>query len=107
MNEENQNPDDARLRAMLRQSLPAAPLPPRFQQEVWRRIERAEAGHSVEKRNWLDLIASWIVRPKLAFASAAVLVLMGALLGVREGFQTARHDAQTRYLAAVAPDVLR
>jgi hypothetical protein len=29
------------------------------------------------------------------------------LLGVRDGGQIARHDAQARYLAVVAPDSLR
>jgi hypothetical protein len=36
-----------------------------------------------------------------------MLVLIGTVFGVREGVQTARHEAQTRYLTAVAPDVLR
>jgi hypothetical protein len=106
MNELDQNPDDARLRALLHESRQAVALPPRFQEHVWRRIEHADASQSVERQNWVDLVAIWLTRPKLAFAAVAVLVLMGALLGVREGVQTARHEAQTRYLTAVAPDVL-
>jgi hypothetical protein len=36
-----------------------------------------------------------------------VLIVAGALLGVRNGSQMANHDAQARYLAAVAPNSLR
>lgn len=107
MNELNQNGDEARLRALLRESRPVGVLPPRFQENVWRRIEHAEANQSSEKQGWLDLVAGWLMRPKLAFAAVAVLVLMGTFLGVREGVQTARDSAQTRYLTAVAPNVLR
>lgn len=107
MNELNQNADEARLRALLRESRPVGVLPPRFQENVWRRIEHAEAGQSVERQRWLDLVAGWLMRPKLALSTVAVLVLIGAFLGVREGVQTARDEAQTRYLTAVAPNVLR
>jgi hypothetical protein len=34
-------------------------------------------------------------------------MLAGVLLGSHDGVQTARHDAQARYLAAVAPNSLR
>jgi hypothetical protein len=34
-------------------------------------------------------------------------VLAGGLLGVRDGVQHARQDAQAHYLAAVAPNSLR
>jgi hypothetical protein len=107
MNELNQNADETRLRALLRESRPVGVLPPRFQENVWRRIEQAEAGQSAEKLGWLDSVAGWFMRPKLALAAVAVLVLIGAFLGVREGIQTARDEAQTRYLTAVAPNVLR
>ena len=37
----------------------------------------------------------------------AVLLVAGALFGTLEGSQTARHDAQMRYLASVAPESVR
>jgi hypothetical protein len=40
-------------------------------------------------------------------ATAAVLLVAGALLGVRDGNQMAHQDAQARYLAVVAPNSLR
>lgn len=107
MNGINQKQDEARLRALLRESKSTSPLPPRFQENVWRRIERVEVGQPGDRRNWLDALVNLVLRPRLAFAAVAVLVLMGTVLGVREGVQTAHHEAQARYLTAVAPDALR
>lgn len=101
-------PDDARLGALLSESRTSPSLPPRFQENVWRRIESAEARNiSLNDGNWLDAMVSWIFRPRLAFAVVAVLVLAGVGLGWNQGAQLARHDAQARYLAAIAPNSLR
>jgi hypothetical protein len=83
-------------------------LPPRFQEGVWRRIEQVEATTGNERReSWLDAIVFKVLRPRFAMATAIVLVLAGSFVGVREGRQMARQDAQARYLAAVAPNSLR
>ena len=107
---ENMNSDDAKLSTLLREaSRPAGPaLPPRFQENVWRRIEDAEAPvPSTSRLSWLDALAALVLRPRFALATVAVLIVAGALLGVRDGGQIARRDAQTQYLAAVAPAALR
>jgi len=105
MNQENTNPDDARLTALLRRSRPLPSLPPRFQEGVWRRIEDAAA--PVKPESWLDSLAALMLRPRFAFATVAALVLAGVLLGGYDGTHVARQDAQARYLAAVAPNPLR
>jgi hypothetical protein len=108
MNERKPNLVAAKFEALLRESRPSPPLPPRFQENVWRRIESADARNvPAGAGNWLDAIAAWILRPRLAFAVVTVVVLAGMGLGWREGEQFARHDAQARYLAAVAPNSLR
>jgi hypothetical protein len=115
MNKENVNSDpgcaeanDARLIMLLRESRIAPALPPRFQEGVWRRIEDAAApSKSIGSVAWLDTLAALMLRPRLAFATVAVLALMGVLLGTYQGTQVARHDAQARYLAVVAPNPLR
>ncbi len=96
---------DEKFRSLLRDNRPASPLPPRFQENVWRRIENAAA--PAKKESWLDALASLILRPRFAVATAAVLVFAGTLLGTHEGSQTARHDAQNRYVAYIAPNTLR
>ena len=100
-------PDDARLGTLLRESRPAPSLPPRFQENVWRRIKNEEAlSTSTIAASWMDAFAIWLVRPRLAVAVAAVLVLMGVGLGWNNGERLARTDAQTRYLSVVAPNAL-
>jgi len=96
-------PEDETLRALLREARPAPSLPPRFEENVWRRIERAEAADA----SWLDVVARWLMRPRLALAAVAVVAILGLGLGWQDGYQLARHDAQIRYLAAVAPSSLR
>ena len=105
MKENNIHPDDAKFSALLRSARVSPSLPPRFQQNVWRRIEDAEA--PVKPASWLDALAAMILRPRFAFAAAAVLLLAGVSVGTLEGWQVARHDAQMNYLASVAPSSLR
>ena len=104
MKNENTHPDDVKISGLLRAARATPSLPPRFQENVWRRIEVAAAAPS---GSWLDALAVLILRPRLAFAAAAVLLVAGGLLGAQEGSQTTRHDAQARYVAYVAPNALR
>ena len=105
MKKENFNSADAKLGALLRESRSFPALPPRFQQNVWRRIEDAEA--PVMPASWLDALANLILRPRFAVAAVAALMLIGVFAGMQEGRQMARHEAQLNYLAAVAPHSLR
>lgn len=95
--------DETKLSALLREARPSPELPPRFQENVWRRIEHTEESVAVSD-TWLDRLATWVLRPQLAFALAATLVLAGAGLGWSHGEQLARSEAQARYVSAVAPN---
>ena len=99
------NPDDTKLREVLRATRPSPSLPPRFQENVWRRIGDADA--PVKSDSWLDALAALVLRPRFALATATALLVAGALLGVREGGVAANQTAQQQYLAAVAPASLR
>jgi hypothetical protein len=105
MKENNQLSEDPQLGALLREGHVSPGLPPRFQQNVWRRIEDAEA--PVKSESWLDALAKVILRPRIAIAAAVVMLLAGILTGTMEGRQMARHDAQMNYLASVAPQSVR
>jgi hypothetical protein len=102
---ENMNPDDAKFRETLRAARPSPSLPPRFQENVWRRIEDAES--PAKSGSWLDAFAALILRPRFAYATVAALVLAGVLLGTYSGAQTAKQTEQARYVALVAPNSLR
>ncbi len=99
------NPDDLKLRKTLQGALPSPPLPPRFQESVWRRIENAEIPLKTE--SWLDTFASLILRPRFAYTTVVMLALAGILLGSHQGAQSVKHDEQERYLMLVAPNSLR
>jgi len=113
---ENMNPDpgsnrgsaeasDTRFREVLRAARPSPSLPPRFQENVWRRIEDAEA--PVKSGSWIDALIALVLRPRFAYATVATLMLAGVLLGTYQGAQNVKQTEQARYLAAVAPDSLR
>ena len=105
MKKENSHPDDVKLGALLHTARISPSLPPRFQQNVWRRIENAEAPVQSESR--IEALVSWILRPRLAFASVTILMLAGILLGAQQGAKAARQDAQARYIASVSPHATR
>jgi hypothetical protein len=105
MKENNQTPGDSQLSALLREARVSPGLPPRFQQNVWRRIEDAEA--PAKSASWLEAIANFILRPRFAVSAAALMLLAGVLAGTFEGRQMARHEAQMNYLASEVPHVLR
>ena len=96
---------DARFSAVLRTARPSPSLPPRFQENVWRRIAEAEV--PAKSGSWLDAFAALVLRPRFAYATVATVVLAGVLLGTYQGAQTVRQGEQARYLAAVAPNSLR
>jgi hypothetical protein len=99
------NIEEVQLQALLRESRATPALPPHFQQNVWRRIEDAES--APRPAAWLDAVAALVLRPRFAYAAAAVLLLAGVGLGAQEGRHIARQEAQMNYLASVAPHSLR
>ncbi len=108
MNTSGQIPDDGKLRALLRESRTAPELPPGFQKAVWRRIEQAETPADIlSATDWLDRLASWLLRPGRAFATAAAMLVLGISLGIAQGASHARDVAKARYLESVSPPALR
>jgi hypothetical protein len=108
MKKEHFNPTDEKLGALLRTSRVSPSLPLRFKENVWRRIEDAEAPiKSGENITWLEALAALILRPQFTYATIAGLMLGGILLGAYNGVQTNQHNAEARYIALVAPNPLR
>ena len=108
METNNQMPDDRRLHTLLRESRVEPELPPGFENTVWRRIERAERpAPALPAADWLDALAAWFLRPRRAFATAAVVLVLGLSLGIVRGANSANDLAKARYLDAVSPPALR
>lgn len=82
------------------------PLPPRFQEQVWKRIERAEApGLTL----W-DALRGWFTmafaRPAFAVAYVSVLLVTGLALGfVQASHKAASWERQleARYVQSIDP----
>ncbi len=101
--------DDEALRGLLREWKVATPLPPRFQEQVWRRIESegadAIAAPSPWSRlqNWIDSV---LPRPALAVAYIVVLLATGAGMGWTQAQRETSHVSEVlslRYVKSVDP----
>jgi len=104
----NPAPDNEEpLRDVLRQWVVDTPLPPRFQEQVWRRITLAEA--SPAPSLWtrlLNLAEVTLPIPRFAYSYVAILLLLGVGAGSWAAQRhTARLDASlgSRYIQSVDP----
>ena len=109
MNTNPSNENDPALRATLKEWKLTSPVPPRFQEQVWKLIERAEATTVSPGLVWASLtdwIATMLPRPALAVAYVTVLLAVGATVGWTQGRQeTSRFgdELSVRYVRAVDP----
>jgi hypothetical protein len=98
---------DDRLSRALRKWKVTASLPPRFQEGVWQRIARSEAGPKATGwKEFMRMIEAAFRRPALAVCYVAILLLVGLSAGVVQARQDAARmqDALgARYLQAVDP----
>ena len=103
MNESNEDP---RLRRLLREWPDHQPLPPRFREGVWQRIDTAERGAARPAFSWSERLASLFARPLTATACVAVLLLAGVSTGLLwGGHDDARWEAHLsqHYVASINP----
>ncbi len=103
------NKEDAALRALLKEWSPPSSLPPRFNEQVWRRIAKTETA-SAPAASLRDAFTNWLAtvlpRPALATAYVALLLAIGAGAGWSQARQeTARITGRlsARYVQAVDP----
>jgi len=109
MNAGNSKNDDRDLKRLLNNWSVQAPVPPRFQEQVWRRIASAQLQAVPAASPW-SAIKSWInslqPRPAVAAAYVATLLTLGALLGwtqSRHASEQLSTDLRVRYLQSVDP----
>jgi len=107
MNINEPDSDDKALRKLLKEWRSEASLPPRFQDSVWRRIERAQAPVSSPL---LLAMAHWIgtMLPRPAFAISYIIVLLagGATFGwahARQETTQIKDDLSQRYVRVLDP----
>ncbi len=100
--------NDGALRQVLHEWRVDTPLPPHFQEEVWRRIGRSES-QAEPSSLWSALIRSAgivLARPRCAFSCAAVLLVLGVAAGFLAA-EAASHrlnsDLGLRYVQSLDP----
>jgi anti-sigma-K factor RskA len=107
---ENEPYHDEALRKLLKEWRTDASLPARFQETVWRRIERAEHSRRTALPSVWTTIGHWIgtVLPRPALATSYVAVLLA--LGVTAVWAHARRETThlkdelgQRYIRALDP----
>jgi len=98
--------NDEKLSAALRTWKVSEPLPPRFQEQVWSRIERAEASRGVWLTSVIIFVERLFARPALAYAYALLLLT----LGLTGGYLTAQQQEfkmetqlAARYVQSIDP----
>lgn len=106
----NQNPSrDEALQEVLKEWTVESPLPPRFREQVWHRIEKAEVA-SPPTVSLADAIGRWIAtmlpRPALASAYLTLLLALGAGMGwsqARRETSRVTHELGARYARTIDP----
>lgn len=101
MNPSTEPTPDPELRALLRAAHPAPGLPPRFQEGVWRRLDRSE--RTAPAPSWFESFVAGLFRPAFASIGLAAVILAGVGLGLRDPEVNNLRTEQARYLAAVSP----
>jgi hypothetical protein len=99
MSENMMQAGDEKLGKLLRAARPVAELPLGFQNNVWRRIEKGEQ----PKVGLAELLAGLFLKPKLATAGLATVVLLAAGAGAMHGMKSGEREARDRYVASVDP----
>ena len=100
----DRQPDE--LDNLLREWRVTEPLPPRFQERVWRRIESANPrGVTL----W-ELFKTWteqtFTRPAVAVAYVTALVMIGTVFGVRQAQAKStrvQDQLEARYVQSIDP----
>jgi hypothetical protein len=102
----NQNsPNDPQLQKALQSWKISGRVPPRFQQEVWKRIASSESqpGGWFQFTDWLN---AFLPRPAVALAYVLVLLFAGLSAGwwqAREETSRLEQNLSQRYVQAVDP----
>lgn len=92
---------DPELSNLLRRAHAAPSLPPRFQEGVWRRLERSQQPSPPVA--WFELLVGRLFRPAYASIGLAAVMFAGGWLGSHGAEVEGRRTEQARYLAAVSP----
>lgn len=99
--------NDLELDQLIRGSSPKPEFDSSFQREIWARIAVAERERRKSPMEWLEEALARLSRPAPAFATAAVMLLIGAGLGREVADAKNSGASRDAYLASINPLVPR
>lgn len=109
MKSSDPKPDDISLSRLLKEWKIREELPPRFQENVWRGIERAKT-RPAPSVTMAEVLGGWLERllprPAVALAYVSVMLLAGGIVGMAHGQQESRRlsaELSQRYVQSVDP----
>lgn len=101
---------DESLRKVLQEWRTDTPLPPRFQETVWRRIDGAERAQAPATTTLWTLVSHWLgsvlPRPALATVYVAMLLAVGGTVGwtqARQENARVKDELGWRYVRSLNP----
>ncbi len=106
MKPEAHNHDESDLGRLLHEWKVEASLPPRFSEDVWRRVASEDIPAMNPLALWRQWIASLVSRPAFALSYTAILLSAGLLAGVWQAQATTQHASETlsvRYVQMLDP----
>jgi len=102
----NMKDNETNLKGLLQEWRVTTPLPPRFSEQVWKRIERAD----VPSVSVIAALRAWFAmafaRPAFVVSYVSVLITVGLALGfVQANHKAAQWDRQleARYVHSIDP----
>ncbi len=91
------------LDELIRRTHPKPDFDRSFLRETWARIAVAEAGRRKGAMAWIEAALGYLSRPAPAFATAAVMILLGAGLGRGHSDPDDAVVSRETYLASINP----
>jgi hypothetical protein len=107
MKPSEQSDSDALLGKTLREWQIHEPLPPRFQERVWAKIEQLEPQKTTHLwERLLQTVGIWLARPSMAICYVSLLLVIGILAGYWHGRADSVRESEalgTRYVQMLDP----
>lgn len=95
--------NDLELDQLIRLSTPKPDFESAFQREIWARIAIAEQAKKKGLTAWIEAVLGALSRPAPAFATAAVMLLLGIGLGTSIPHLQNPSASRDAYLASINP----
>jgi len=106
MNPETHHHDDPKLGRLFHEWKVETTLPPRFDEQVWRRIAAGEKSAASPLITFKNSMTQLLLRPSFAFSYLGILLIAGLVSGFWQARATSHRTSETlsaRYVQMIDP----